>query len=376
MSSLFENTSIAGMTLRNRFVRSATYEGMADVKDGSCTPRLTELMADLARGEVGLIVTGHAYVNRKGQARPGQMGSYSDQLLPGLARMAETVHAAGGTIVMQIAHAGCHSFAVPPGEEALGPSSRDMGHVMARAATKEEISKTVADFANAASRAKQAGFDGVQIHSAHGYFLSQFLSPFYNKRTDEYGGSLGNRARILLEVFRAVRSAVGQEYPVLIKINSDDYLEGGFTRAEMVQVAAMLEKEGIDAIEMSGGTHLSPEEHSFSRITGRKVPEEKEAYFAEAAKLYKEKVKVPLMLVGGIRSLSVAEKVVKDGLADYVSLCRPLVREPDLVRRWRSGDTRKATCISCNQCFKPARAAEGIYCVPKEKLARKREGKD
>ena len=373
MPGLFDATSIKNLRLANRFVRSATYEGMADTKDGSCSPRLIELMADLARGEVGLIISGHAYVNRAGQARPGQMGAYSDDLMPGLARMAEAVHASSGKIAMQIAHAGCHSFAVPPGERALGPSEKEIPNIgTCRAMTAEEISKTVEDFGKAAARAKRAGFDAVQIHSAHGYFLSEFLSPFYNKRTDRYGGVLENRARIVLEVFRAVRSAVGKDFPVLIKINSDDYVEDGFNRTEMVQVAAMLEKEGIDAIEMSGGTHLTAEEYSFSRVTP-KAPEEKEAYFAEAAKLYKEKVRVPLMLVGGIRSLSVAEKIVKDGLADYVSLCRPLVREPHLVRRWRSGDTRKATCVSCNQCFKPARTAEGIYCLVEEKLTKKQE---
>jgi 2,4-dienoyl-CoA reductase-like NADH-dependent reductase (Old Yellow Enzyme family) len=373
MSKLFESTSIKGMTLKNRFVRSATYEGMADTKDGSCTPRLIDLMADLAKGEVGLIMTGHAYVNRQGQARPGQTGVYADALLPGLTRMAEAVHAAGGATAVQLAHAGCHSFAVPPGEQAVGPSAMEVPNgASCRGLTKEEIAKTVEDFGKAAVRAKKAGYDGVQIHSAHGYFLSEFLSPFYNKRTDEYGGALENRARIVLEVFRAVRSAVGDDFPVMIKMNSDDYLENGFTRTEMVQVSAMLEREGIDAIEMSGGTHLTPQELSFSRVTGA-VPEEKELYFLEAAKLYKEKVDVPLMLVGGIRSLSVAEKVVSDGLTEYVSLCRPLIREPDLIRRWRSGDTAKATCLSCNQCFEPARSAEGMYCVAEERQRRRNE---
>ena len=136
----------------------------------------------------------------------------------------------------------------------------------------------------------------------------------------------------------------------------------------------MLEQEGIDAIEISGGTHLSPDEYSFSRKTGI-VSEEKELYFKEAAGLYKEKIKVPLMLVGGIRSLSVAEKVVDEGLADYVSLCRPLIREPHLIRRWKSGDFKRATCISCNECFKPVRAGKGLYCVAEAKLKAKRERK-
>jgi 2,4-dienoyl-CoA reductase-like NADH-dependent reductase (Old Yellow Enzyme family) len=155
-------------------------------------------------------------------------------------------------------------------------------------------------------------------------------------------------------------------------MNSEDFLEGGYTPTEMVQVSAMLEAEGIDAIEMSGGTHLTPQKYSFSRVTGAAPEGEDEIpYFAVAAKLYRKKVSVPLMLVGGIRSLAVAEQIVNDGLADYVSLCRPLIREPHLIRRWRSGDTAKATCISCNGCFEPARAAEGLYCVVDERLRRK-----
>jgi 2,4-dienoyl-CoA reductase-like NADH-dependent reductase (Old Yellow Enzyme family) len=371
MSKLFETTTINNITLNNRFVRSATYEGMADTEDGSCTPRLIDLMGELAQGEVGLVVSGHAYVNWQGKARDGQMGVYADELIPGLTRMAEAVHAAGQKTIVQLAHAGCHSFSVPPGEEAVGPSAREMADgTTSRALTKDEIAKTVEDFGKAAARAKQAGFDGVQIHSAHGYCLSEFLSPFYNKRTDEYGGPLENRARIVLEVFRAVRAAVGEDFAVMIKINSDDYLEGGFNKEEMVEVAAILESEGIDAIESSGGTHLSPGEYSFSRTPG-KVSEDQEPYFAAAAKLYKERIKVPLMLVGGIRSFPVAEKLANEGLADYISLCRPLIREPHLVRRWKSGDTAKATCVSCNECFKPARAAEGVYCLVEEKLRRK-----
>ena len=237
-----------------------------------------------------------------------------------------------------------------------------------REMTKAEISETVSDFVAAALRVKKAGFDGVQLHGAHGYLLSQFLSPFFNKRTDEYGGSLENRARIVLECVRGIRFAVGEAYPIMIKINSDDYLDGGFSNKDMVQLAAMLENEGIDAIELSGGTHFSPEKYLFSRKTGI-VSENEELYFAKAARLYREKIKVPLMLVGGIRSYSVAEQVIKDGLADYVSLCRPLIREPDLIYRWQTGNTGKAACISCNECFTPVRSGEGVYCVAEAQIA-------
>jgi len=370
MSKLFETTSINNIDLKNRFVRSATFEGMANL-DGSCTPRLTDLMVELARGDVGLIISSHAYVNRQGQAGPRQLGIYGDELIPGLAQMTKAVHDEGGKIVIQLAHAGCNATVALTGKPALGPSAIETSRAgLCREMTKEEISQAIEDFKRAAVRAEKSGFDGVQLHAAHGYLLSQFLSPFYNQRTDEYGGSIENRARIVVAVLRGVKSVVGEKFAVLIKLNSDDFLEGGFTRTEMVQVAAILEKEGIDAIELSGGTHLSPKEYSFSRATGV-VSEDKEVYYRDAAKLYKQRIKVPLMLVGGIRSYTVAEQLVDDGMADFISLCRPLIREPHLIRRWQSGDTSRAKCISCNQCFKPARTARGIYCVAEETLRRK-----
>jgi len=370
MSTLFESTTINNMPLKNRFIRSATFEAMADY-DGVCQAELVDLFVELVKGEVGLIMTGFAYVNRIGQSRPVQTGIHRDELIPSLTELTSAVHKAGGKIVMQIMHAGCNSFTVPEGEKALGASPIKMPHGLeGRAMTKAEISETIEDFVNATVRAKKSGFDGVQLHAAHGYLLSQFLSPFYNKRTDNYGGSLENRARLVLEILKGIRSAVGSDYPIMIKINSDDFLDVGFTRSEMIQVALMLEAEGIDAIEVSGGTHLSPAEYSFSRKTGI-VPAEKELYFAEAARLYKEKIKVPLMLVGGIRSYSVAKRVIDENLADYVSLCRPLVREPHLIRRWQAGDAKRAACISCNECFTPVRSEKGIYCVAEAKLRRK-----
>lgn len=367
MSELFESTAINGLSLKNRFVRSATFEAMADDNGGS-KPELVNLLVELARGGVGLIITGFTFVNLIGRSRPGQTGINADGLIPSFTELTTAVHKEGGKIVMQIMHAGCNSFTIPQGEYALGPSTMKMPErCRCRAMTKAEISQTVSDFVAAAVRVKKSGFDGMQLHGAHGYLLSQFLSPFFNKRTDEYGGSLENRARIVLECVSGIRSAVGKDYPILIKINADDYLDGGFSNNEMVQLSAMLETEGIDAIELSGGTHFSPAQYLFSRKTGI-VSEDKELYFAEAARLYREKIKVPLMLVGGIRSYSVAERVIKEGLADYVSLCRPLIREPDLIYRWQNGDTGRAACISCNECFAPVRSGQGVYCVAAAKV--------
>ena len=370
MSKLFETTTLNGMTLKNRFVRSATLEGMAD-EDGACKPDLISLTTELVRGGVGLIITGYAYVSRVGKCRHAQTGIYTDGLIPGLSRLTGAVHQEGGKIVMQIVHAGCYSHVTPQGEKALGASAMTMPYgCECREMTAEEISKTIEDFVDAAVRIKCAGFDGVQLHGAHGYLISQFLSPYYNRRTDAYGGSLDNRARFALEILRGIRSRVGDDYPVMIKMNSADFLENGFTEAEMVQVAAWLEAEGIDAIEISGGTHLSPEKYSFSRKGI--VSEDKELYFQDAAALCKEKIKTPLILVGGIRSFGVADRAIGQGLADYIALCRPLIREPHLIRRWQSGDARRATCISCNECFEPVRAGMGVYCLAEAKHKKKR----
>jgi 2,4-dienoyl-CoA reductase-like NADH-dependent reductase (Old Yellow Enzyme family) len=371
MRDLFEETVINNMILKNRFVRSATWEGMAG-EDGSCTQQLTDLMVQLAKGGVGLIITGHTYVLPVGQAGPRQLGIHKDELVTGLRAMTDAVHREDGKIVLQLAHAGCQANAGLSGTEPVSPSVFQVdGKPVCREITHEDITETVRAFRDAAGRAKMAGFDGVQIHSAHGYLLSQFLSPFFNKRSDAYGGSLENRSRFLVETYRAIRDTVGNNYPVIIKINSEDFLENGFTVKEMIEVAGMLEREGIDAIEMSGGTGVSDKKFIPVR-TGICDSQEKEVFYSEAARRYKEKINVPLMLVGGIRSFEAAEKIVKDGVADYISMSRPLIREPNLINRWRSGDHGKSACRSDNACFIPAIKGKGVYCVTKEKEGAKR----
>ena len=366
---LFEESVINTLRLKNRFVRSATWEGLA-TEQGGCTPQLTDLMAQLAANDIGLIITGHAYVSREGQAGPWQLGVYADELMPGLTQMTDAVHRQGGKIVLQLAHAGCRASFELTGATPLGPSGASPSNdpQKCREMTHDEIQNIVECFAEAAYRGQQCGFDGVQIHAAHGYLLSQFLSPFYNKRTDEFGGSVENRARIVLAVLKAIRSKVGPRFPVLIKMNSEDFVDQGLSVDEMVQVAAMLENAGIDAIELSGGTADS------GKLTpvrpGKIASEDQEVYYRQAAELYKQTVKVPLILVGGVRSYHVAENLVKTGLADYVSICRPLIREPDLIKRWHRGDRSRSTCLSDNLCFKPIQAGEGIYCYTEKKLGK------
>jgi len=361
MSKLFEPTTIGNMQLKNRFVRSAMWFGLAG-DDGACTPELIQTMVGLAEGEVGLIITGHAYVHKGGQAGHWQMGCHDDGLLAGLGEMTEAVHAAGGAISLQLAHGGLLAEPELSGAEPLGPSILQTENgAVGRAMALGEIEQAIEAFAAAAARAVQAGFDAVQVHAAHGYLLSEFLSPYFNVRTDAYGGSIENRARLPLQVIQAVRETVGDDYPVLVKLNSEDLLDGGLSVEEMVQIAALLQGAGVDAIELSGGTTLALRMGEIERSWGptQKAP----VYYREAAKKYKAQIDVPLMLVGGIRSFETAEELVESGTADYISLCRPLVREPGLVRRWREGDRRPADCISDNACGWAATKGGGVRCV-------------
>jgi len=360
MPGLFDASIIKNMELKNRFVRSAT--NIATNEKGNCTPHIVDRLEELARGGVGLIITGHTYVCKAGQASPTQMGCHDDGLVPGLTRLTFAVHNAGAKVALQLAHAGILAHGVTDGNEAIGPSPlQAKDGTVGRAMTQDEIDETVLAFAQAASRAVKAGFDAVQIHSAHGYALGQFLSPFFNKRTDDYGGTLANRARLLLRVVAAVREVVGEDYPLLVKLNSEDLLDGGLTMDEAVEVCEMLQTGGTDAIELSGGTTYAI---SIGQVENSWAPTKKKSvYWQKAAELYKAKVNVPLMLVGGIRSFETATELVEEGIADYVSLCRPFIREPGLVNRWKSGDLRKAACVSDNLCGYESMKGKGLHCV-------------
>ncbi len=370
MPQLFEPTAINGMPLANRFVRSATWEGLAGPQ-GEATEPLAQLMAELVRGGAGLLVSSHAYVVREGQAGPRQLGLWADHLVPGLARVAAAVHAEGGRIVAQLAHAGVQADESLSGRPRVAVSAEVSGRYgPGRELRTAEIQSLAEAFAAAARRAREAGFDGVQIHAAHTYLLSQFLSPFYNRREDAYGGSPEKRAAAVLEVLAAVRAAVGPDCPVLVKLNAADFLEGGLTEDDALAAARLLDEAGVDAIELSGG-YVQPGPYRCAR-PGRLRPEE-EGYYRETARKLKPALTCPLILVGGIRSLETAERLVAEGTADYIALCRPLVAEPHLVRRWQQGDRRPSRCVSDNRCYEPILAGQGIACVTLGK--EQREGK-
>ncbi len=370
---LFETNSLGSMALKNRFVRSATWEGMAK-DDGSCTPALAAVISELAKGEVGLIISSHAFVSPEGQAGPRQLAVYDDRVTPGLSEMVKAAHDGGSKIVLQLAHAGVQADTSLTKLEAIGPSSlaSEKGSV-GRAMTLVEIEQITATFVAAAQRAQAAGFDGVQIHAAHGYLLSQFLSPYFNRRTDDFGGSLENRTRVLLAILEHAKAACGKKFPVLVKLNSEDFIQRGLTVGESLQIASMLERAGIDGIEMSGGSMDAASKFKPVRRGG--LPsEDREVYYREAAKRFKAAIGVPLILVGGIRSYTVAERLIEDGIADYISLSRPFIREPHLVARWKSGDTEKSACGSCNMCFRPIVEGEGMYCVAERRQREKSHG--
>jgi 2,4-dienoyl-CoA reductase-like NADH-dependent reductase (Old Yellow Enzyme family) len=361
-SPLFQTSTLGHLSLKNRFVCSATWMGMANL-DGSCAPLLIASASRIARNEIGLYITEMAYVTRNGLSANNQMGVDHDDLIPGLSLMAKEIHKSGTPAVMQLNHGGLLSVPVISGSDELtGPSELQKGESkVGRAMKMEEIHEMVLAFRKAAVRARTAGFDGVQVHAAHGWLLSQFLSPYYNRRKDEYGGSLENRARMLLETVRGIREDNGKDFLLLVKINSEDFLEGGFNSKEMVLVSKMLESAGVDAIEISGGTmaavYAGDYDNSYSPVT--KAP----VYYKEAAEMLKKELKIPVILVGGIRSFETSEMLVKQGIADYISLCRPLIREPDLIKRWKSGDLRDSECVSDNACIQPGMEFKGVQCI-------------
>lgn len=364
MAALFEQNFINGMTLRNRLVRSAAWEGMCE-SDGRPTRRLIDYYRALAKGGVGLIISGYTFVSLDGKQLPGKMGIHCDDFEREMQALTQAVHEEGGRICLQLVHAGGQADSKNAGRQPLAPSAVkvDQYPELPQELTPEQIGEIVAAFAAAARRAKAYGFDAVQLHGAHGYLINQFLSPHTNRRRDHYGGSMENRCRFLLEVYRAVRQAVGADYPLLIKLTAGDHLEGGLSAADALIAAKALDAAGIDAIEVSSGTAASG---SRSPVRTKIESPEQEGYNLPLAKGVKAVVGCKVLTVGGFRSLEVAQQAIAGGL-DGIALSRPLIWEPDLPQRWQQGESSKAKCISCNGCFRPGLKEGGIRCVVAEK---------
>lgn len=335
------------LLLRNRIVKSATAEAMA-TDEGFVTEKLIEFYRRLVEGGAGTIITGFMFISEKGRAMRNMTGISSDEHLKGLKELVKEVKKTGkdkwGRIkfIAQLVHAGRQNYPFP---DPVAPSAvlEATTNVIPRELTKEEIHQIIDDFAEAAIRAGKAGFDAVQLHAAHGYLLSQFISPYTNRRKDEFGEE---RAKILLDIMERIRER--SRIPVLIKMNACDFIPGGLEIDEAVRIAKLLSKAGYEAIEVSGGMWESRLYTKYN-VVCQNVEKSGEAYFRDYAKKIKENVDIPVILVGGIRSLEVAEKLL-DSYCDLVSMARPLIRDPYLPSKWK--EVKVSDCKSCNKCLK------------------------
>jgi 2,4-dienoyl-CoA reductase-like NADH-dependent reductase (Old Yellow Enzyme family) len=342
MSQLFQPFQLGSLTLPNRFIRSATCSYFTD-DHGTILPSVIELYRNLTEGGVGLIIKGHLYVHDAGRAHRGMAGISHDGHLPGLRALTQAVHNAGGLIFAQLNHAGLNSVI-----DRGGPSEYVSNEWRGRALSIHEIEMIVEAFGTAADRAIRAGFDGVQIHGAHGYLISQFLSRHTNRRTDSWGGSLENRMRFLCMVYDEVRTRLRSRVPVLLKMNCDDFSPDGYTIDDSVHVAKMICRRGLDALEVSGGG--IGEQNTLRTRAASDNPTLMEASFAEYAKQIREQVQpTPVALVDGIRSRTCMDMVIDKHVADLISMCRPFIMEPDIVQRIAAGQLA-SSCTSCGAC--------------------------
>ena len=361
---------IGNVVTKNRFIRSATSETMADDQGRLNQPLYHALHLELARGGIGLIFTGHCAVHPRGKYASGMTTLASDVNLASFRRLLEGVHAEGARMFAQLNHAGGQTRAKDVEPLAPSPVPNPQHGRMPGAASTEEIDEAVRAFADAAARVRQAGFDGVHLHAGHGYLLSEFLSPLTNRREDEWGGSLVNRQRLLREVVNAVRTAVGPDFPVTVKLGIRDFPAGGLTLDEGLHTAELVAALGVEAIEITAGLTTPKIESAmpYAGLTRRRAVEDKlphrlfgpwvpEATFADAARHVKSRVACPVILVGGLRTIETMEWVIRDGVADFVSLGRPLIREPQLVRAIEQGRRGAVDCVSCNICV----MHEGIH---------------
>ena len=353
MKQLFEKTSINGLELKNRFFRSATWERKAD-DSGHLTDRLIKVYEDLADGGSAAIITGYAYVIEDEQPNARMMGIYNDSFIDEYRKLTDAVHNKGSRIILQLVYGGSFTW-FNVGERVIwGPSAvtNKLSNVTPKEMTKEDIKTLIEAFGDAALRAKKSGFDGVEIHGAHGYLLNMFLAPFFNRREDEYGGSPENRARIIYDIYDHTRSKVGNDFNILIKLNCSDFMtDKGFTFDECKTLCRNLAARGINAIEISGGPVFRAPKPDKDPSN---FPEEsigKESYFAAYAEEIAKIVDVPVILAGGNRSMDRMDDLLQNAGIDYFSISRPLLSEPDLINKWAKDRNVKPRCTSCGKCF-------------------------
>lgn len=383
MSILFAPARIGSMELENRIIRSASHEGLADWR-GRPTNEQFLFYKGFIKGGIGLVITGYAGIMQSGKSALLNMTMIdSDELIPDHKKLVERIHQAGGKIVLQIAHCGRQTWSSETGKPLLAPSDIQCGFYREKPKemSEEDIYTVIEGFASAASRAREAGYDGVQIHGAHGYLLSTFLSLHSNKRADKWGGSLKNRFRMVGEVLKAVRKAIGNDYPVLIKLNTYENVHEGINPNECLHISKMVEETGCcDAIELSCGTSEDgfvmtrgkfPTEAIFNYLRPYcyynsviklflkvvivpfvkiKQPPFTEGYNLGASAMVKQAVSLPIITVGGMRSKRFMEEAIESKKTDFVSMARPLIREPNLPNKFKNGVSSSASCVNCNQC--------------------------
>lgn len=342
MKKVFESTKLGKLDIKNRLVRSATME-FGCTKDGSITNKYYRLYEDLAKGGVGLIITGAMAVSMNSQVKSDMIKAYNNDFSSKFKEVTDMVHKYNVKIIAQIAHGGLITQVLDEGKVALGPSDLFKGKEM----TKKDINDIVNDFAESALTCKNAGADGIEIHCAHGFLVSQFLSPIMNKRTDEYGGEIKNRARILFQIIDAIREEAGEDFPVFIKLNRSDLIEGGFTFEDAKWLCKKLDEYNIDGIELSCGFIGQKELNPIQKVPNR----EAEGFNGEAAVEISDLVKTPIISVGGYRTLSVMEDYLNKGTIKAISLSRPLICELDLPLKLKQDNNYKCKCVSCNACF-------------------------
>ena len=392
MSILFSQGRIGDLELKNRFIHSATYEGMAE-ETGKVSDRLVRRYKTLAKGEIGLIIPGYCYVHQSGRAFKYQTGIHSDDMIQGLKNITDAVHQEGGKIVFQIAHAGRQTKKDLIGQVPMGPSKmgRDpINFSKAVSMTEGQILEIIEAFGQAARRAVEAGADGIQLHSAHGYLINQFLSPFFNQRDDKWGGSDENRFRFMKEVVQFTKKEMPEDMPLLVKLNTNDYTpKVGITPELAAKYAKWLGEIDIDGVEVSCGSAV----FSFLNMCRGDVPVKElvgnlawwmkplgklmmnsfvgkydleEGYNLEAAKMIKPLIgNTALAVVGGIRTKAMMEEIIEAGHADFLSMSRPFIREPSIVKKMKEGTADAVACESCNRCLAAAASNMQVKCYNK-----------
>lgn len=355
MIDLFRPICIGKLALRNRFVRSATWDATAN-GDGTVSDASAAIYEKLGQGNIGLVVSGHIFITPSGQAGFGQYGIHNDEMIPGLRRLTEAVHRYGGKIAAQITHAGINAMSSIPQAQVVSeiPEVKREQTVM----SETDLETLIDDFVKATLRAVEAGFDAVQFHGAHGYLLNQFISPVMNRRTDKWGGSIENRSRFHTEIIRRARRAAGDGFPLLIKFGMPAKNGKGLSVEDGVWTAVKMCEAGIDAIEVSADNSAMEK----NGVPLLRPGEPERAFFRERAAWVKQAVHVPVILVGGIRSPALAKEIVNSGDADMISMSRPFIRDSGVLNKWQENAGNISDCVSCNRCF-PLRNPEiGVSC--------------